>query len=100
MQNAFSDRLVCESELESNSNKRESTEDKNPGSVLTESKLPHEEESTLARARNLKRAKRKNESPLQREKRLAKQKSYRKSESVDAREKRLARQRLKSKMNL
>ena len=98
MQNAFSETLVNESELESNSNKRECIiKDKNSGSVQTQSTLPHEEESMLARARDLKRAKRKNESPGQKEMRLAKQKSYRKIESVDAREKRLAGQRLKRK---
>ena len=57
--------------------------------------MPHEVESMLARACDLKRVKRKNESPEQREKRLAKQKSQRKSESFEASRKRLAEQRLK-----
>lgn len=97
MQNVSYERLANESELESDSNKIECINDKNSGSVQTQSKLPREEESMLPRARDLERAKRKNESPRQREKRLAKQKSYRKSESFDAREKRLAGQRLKRK---
>ena len=97
MQNLSYERSVNESELESDSNKRECFKDKSSESVQMQSKLPHEEESMLARACDLKRAKRKNESPEQREKRFAKQKSYRKSECFNAREKRLAGQRLKRK---
>ena len=79
MQNVSSERLVNESQLESDSNKRECIE-----SEQTQSKVPHEVESMMARACDLKRVKRKNESPEQREKRLAKQKSQRKSESFEA----------------
>ena len=56
MQNVFSERLVNESELESDSNKRECIE-----SIQTQSKVPHEVESMLARACDLKRVKRNNE---------------------------------------